>query len=142
MKKIIEKCFEIYKNHKEGFDYLIAGGIATFLNIGVFAILTYLFNVNYEISNIIAIIVAILFQYISNKFFVFKSNKKTLQENFKEFISFISCRLITMFMDQGLMILGVKILKINELIMKVLVNIIVIVVNYVFSKLIIFKNKK
>lgn len=142
MINIIEKGKEIYKKYREGITYLIAGGMATVLNIGVFALLTYGFKIDYEISNIIAIIVAILFQYISNKFFVFKSKGNTNQENVKEFVSFISCRLVTMVMDQGMMKIGVDILKINELFMKILVNIIVIIVNYIFSKLIVFKKKK
>ena len=73
MKELIKKGKEYYKKYREGLTYLIAGGIATILNIGVFALLTYGFKINYEISNIIAIIVAVLFQYISNKFFVFVS---------------------------------------------------------------------
>ena len=128
MKRLINKGLEIYKNHREGITYLIAGGLATVLNIAVFAFLTYVCDIYYEISNIIAIIVAVLFQYISNKFFVFKTKGNTLKENLKEFISFISCRLITMIMDQ--------------LLMKIFVNIIVIIANYIFSKLIIFKKQK
>lgn len=142
MKKLINKGLEIYKNHKEGITYLIAGGLATVLNIVVFAFLTYVCDIHYEISNIISIIIAILFQYVSNKFFVFETKGKTLKENFKEFISFISCRLITMVMDQLLMKIGVEKLQINELLMKILVNIIVIIANYIFSKLIIFKKEK
>ena len=142
MKKIIEKGIEIYKKYREGINYLIAGGIATVLNIAVFAVLTYGCKIDYEISNIIAIIVAILFQYVSNKFFVFESKGNTFKENVKEFVSFISCRLVTMVMDQGMMKIGVDIFNINELLMKIIVNIIVIIVNYIFSKLIIFKKKK
>ena len=142
MKKLINKGLEIYKNHKEGITYLIAGGLATVLNIVIFAFLTYVCDIHYEISNIIAIIIAVLFQYISNKFFVFETKGKTLKENFKEFISFISCRLITMLMDQGLMKLGIEVFKINEMVTKVAVNVIVIIANYIFSKLIVFKKKK
>ena len=141
MKKLIEKGKEYYNKYREGITYLIAGGIATVLNIGVFALLTYTFKIDYEISNIIAIIVSILFQYVSNKFFVFESKENTFKENVKEFFSFISCRLVTMALDQGLMKLGIDVLHINELIMKVLVNIIVIIVNYIFSKLIVFKKR-
>ena len=116
--------------------------MATFLNIGIFALLTYVFKINYEVSNIIAIIVAIFFQYISNKFVVFESKGNSLKENIKEFFSFISCRLVTMIMDQAMMTIGIEKLGINELVMKVIVNIIVIIVNYIFSKLIIFRKKK
>ena len=70
MKELINKGIEYYKKHREGLNYLIAGGIATFLNIVVFAILTYVFKIHYEISNLISIIVAVLFQYFSNKFWV------------------------------------------------------------------------
>lgn len=142
MKELIEKGKEYYKKYREGITYLISGGIATFLNIGVFALLTYMFKINYGISNIIAIIVSIIFQYISNKFIVFESKRNTFKENVKEFVSFISCRAITMIMDQAMMTIGVEKLGINELVMKVIVNIIVIIVNYIFSKLIVFKKKE
>lgn len=141
MKDLIKKAKEYYNKYREGITYLIAGGMATVLNIGVFAILTYAFHIDYEISNLIAIIVAILFQYVSNKFFVFESKGNSFKENVKEFISFISCRLVTMVMDQGMMKIGVDVLHINEMVMKVVVNIIVIIVNYIFSKLIVFKKK-
>ena len=142
MKELIEKGKEYYKKYREGITYLISGGIATFLNIGVFALLTYMFKINYGISNISAIIVSIIFQYISNKFIVFESKRNTFKENVKEFVSFISCRAITMIMDQAMMTIGVEKLGINELVMKVIVNIIVIIVNYIFSKLIVFKKKE
>lgn len=141
MKKLINKIKNIYLNYKEGILYLICGVIATILNIAVFGILTYSFNIVYDISNIIAIIVAILFQYVSNKFIVFESKKNTTKENIKEFFTFISCRLVTMIMDQLLMKLGIEVFKINEMVMKIIVNIIIIIVNYVFSKLIVFKKK-
>lgn len=139
MKELIKKGINYYKNHREGITYLIAGGLATVLNIVLFAILTYLCRINYEISNIIAIIITVLFQYFSNKFFVFKTKQNTFKENIKEFFSFISCRLVTMVLDQVLMKIGVEILHINELIAKVIINVIVIVANYIFSKLFIFK---
>lgn len=142
MKDLINKMKKYYKKYREGITYLISGGMATFLNIGIFALLTYVFKINYEVSNIIAIIVAIFFQYISNKFVVFESKGNSLKENIKEFFSFISCRLVTMIMDQAMMTIGIEKLGINELVMKVIVNIIVIIVNYIFSKLIIFRKKK
>lgn len=142
MKDLINKVKEIYLSHKEGILYLACGVIATILNIAVFGILTYGFDIIYDISNIIAIIVAILFQYVSNKFIVFESKKNNSKENLKEFFAFISCRLVTMAMDQGLMKLGIEVFKINEMIMKIAVNVIVIIVNYIFSKLIVFKKEK
>ena len=73
---------------------------------------------------------------------MFESRGNKFKENVKEFISFISCRLITMVMDQVMMIVGVGKLGFNKIIMKIFVNIIVIVVNYIFSKLIVFKKKE
>ena len=142
MKKLYEFCIENYKKYKEIINYLISGVIATVLNIGIFALFNlWLGEDLYLVSNAISIIAAVLFQYFSNKFFVFEHKKMTMKENLLEFSKFISCRFITAMLDMGVMFVGVSILKVNEMIMKVITNVIVVILNYIFSKLFVFKNK-
>lgn len=136
MKKIIE----IYKKYEEKINYLIFGVLTTFVNLIVYALCTKLFSINYMISNIIAWILSVLFAYITNKKYVFKSkcdsNKKVIYEIFQFFkyrvLSFIIC-------DMLLLCLFVELLNMNDMIAKVIIQVVVIVLNYLFSKLFVFK---
>ena len=147
MKIIISKILELYKKYKEIVNYIIFGVIATAINIGVFAILNLLLGENlYLISNILAIIASVLFQYFSNKFFVFERKTLSKKETFMEFIKFISARAFTAVLDMVIMLIGVSLLNVSEILMKVITNIIVVILNYVLSKFFVFKktakNKK
>ena len=90
---------------------------------------------------IIAIIAAWIFAYITNKIYVFESTTNNLKELMKEIVSFVGCRLATAIIEMLLMNLFVTIWKFDYMLMKIIVNIIIIILNFVFSKLIIFKNK-
>ena len=147
MKIIISKILELYKKYKEIVNYIIFGVIATAINIGVFAILNLLLGENlYLISNILAIIASVLFQYFSNKFFVFERKTLSKKETFMEFVKFISARAVTAVLDMVIMFIGVSLLNVSEILMKVITNIIVVILNYVLSKFFVFKktakNKK
>lgn len=131
---------EIYKKYEEKINYLIFGVLTTFVNLIVYALCTKLFSINYMISNIIAWILSVLFAYITNKKYVFKSkcdsNKKVIYEIFQFFkyrvLSFIIC-------DMLLLCLFVELLNMNDMIAKVIIQVVVIVLNYLFSKLFVFK---
>ena len=79
----------------------------------------------------------VLFAYYTNKIFVFRSKGKS----FKEFVSFVGSRVITLLLDTALMLLFVKVINMNDLIAKVIVQIVVIVGNYIISKMIVFKKR-
>ena len=128
------------KNIKEGILYLIFGFITVLITILVYKILVItILNPNnpleLQIANIISWIIAVLFAFLTNKNIVFEDKKGN---DFKQFFEFISMRIITLLLDMGIMFLGVSILKIDDLIIKVLSQFIVIVLNYIFSKFIIF----
>lgn len=144
MKKLINWCWDFYKAHKEILNYLICGGIATVINIVVYSVLVYIvLGENYNIlSNTIAIIASVIFQYFSNKFFVFERKSQTAKENLIEAGKFFSGRAVTALLDEGMMFLGVDILNINNLFMKIITNIIVIILNYIISKFLVFTKGK
>lgn len=142
MKKLINWCFQFYKNHKEVINYLICGGIATVINIGVFAVLNFILGDNlYQVSNVIAILASVFFQYFSNRFFVFERKNQTRKEVWAEFWKFMSARAITALIDMGIMYVGISLLLINEYIMKVFTQVVIIILNYVFSKFLVFTTK-
>ena len=113
------------------------GILTTIVNIVSFFLFNKLFN--YKLSNIIAFILAIVFAYITNKKYVFESKKEEKTEIIKEFIFFIGSRLFTFVLDMLLMVLFIEGLFVNVLISKVLVNVVVIILNYILSKKLVFK---
>lgn len=120
---------------KETFLYLVFGGLTTLINIIIYKSLVF-FNIDYIVANIIAWIISIIFAFITNKYYVFNKKNTNL---IKEFIKFISSRLGTGLLDLFFMFLTVSIFKFDDFIMKILSNIIVIILNYILSKFIVFK---
>lgn len=144
----LKKLADIYIAHKEGMRYLIFGVLTTLVNIVVAGITYYLVFRNLQedlkvnLSTVVAIIAAWIFAYVTNKLYVFDSKTNNIKDLLREIISFISCRGVTGIIEILLMNLLVTVLQFNYMLMKIIVNIIIIILNFVFSKLIIFKNKK
>ncbi|MDB8804741.1 GtrA family protein [Romboutsia sp. 1001216sp1] len=132
---------DILKKYRESIMYLVFGGLTVGVNIATYIGLTRIIELNYMVANIIAWIVAVIFAYITNKFFVFESNNTELKFLIKEFTSFVSCRLLSGVMEMILMYVMIDTMGINDFITKIFTNILVIVLNYVLSKVIIFKKK-
>ena len=147
MKKLIDKCRKIYKKYEEVIMYLIMGFLATIVSLVVKLGMLYTFldatnDIHVQISVVTSWIVACTFAYFTNRIFVFKSKSKKV---LREFISFIGARVITLLVDMLIMFIFVSLLNMNSdlwvLIWTVISQIIVIVLNYVFSKLFIFRNE-
>lgn len=139
MKKLINKGFEIYKKYKMPILYLIFGGLTTLLNIGTYLFFYHLIKIGNVPSNIIAWIAGVIFAFITNKIYVFESKSKSI---FYELATFLACRLGTGLIDLGIMFVTVDILFWNATLMKIISNVIVIILNFVFSKLIVFKKDR
>ena len=129
----------LYNKYREIIDYIIFGGLTTLVNIVVFYIFDTLLGWPYLIANAVAIILSILFAYFTNKRFVFKTSDMTAQENMMEFLKFIGFRLVSGLADMATMLLLVDLISFDTNIAKLLTQFIVVVLNYVFSKLFIFK---
>ena len=115
------------------------GGGTTIVSIGSYAICTSLFSIHYQVSNIISWFFAVAFAFITNKLFVFKvkSNDKLLYEIYQ----FVKFRILSLLIDMACMYILVDLFSINDIISKILVQFIVVALNYIFSKLFIFKKK-
>lgn len=140
----MKKVLNIYHKYEEIINYLIFGFLTTLISLIVYYGLVYTFlNPNkpilLQIANILSWIAGVTFAYVTNKKYVFKSNNKNIK---KELSSFLLARLVTLFIDMLIMFIGVTILNGNDKIIKILSQIIVIVSNYLFSKLFIFKKKE
>lgn len=133
-KNLYEKIF-----NKEVILYLIFGVLTTLVDTIVFYISNYKLSIHYVVSTCLAWIFAVLFAYITNKIFVFSSTKNN-QNIFKEIFYFFSLRLVSLLLSIVFMLIMVNGLKIPEIISKLLVNVFVVISNYFFSKIFIFKH--
>ena len=138
-------------SNKETVLYLIFGVLATVLNIVLFYLFVNIWKISTGIGNILDTIICILFQYFTNRIWVFKSKNKG-KEVIKEFIQFLLARGITAIIDQIFVVVGIDFFvvkyisyskqEIFKIGIKILSNIIVIALNYIFSQIFVFNNKK
>lgn len=138
----------IYEKHREGMRYLVFGALATLVNI-VFSSIFYYFVFNSlpeeprsDFSNSLGIALAMAFAYLTNKLFVFNSKTNGIKALIKEMASFVGCRLITAVVEVLMMRITVVYLGLNYVLMKILSNIVVMILNFIFSKIFIFKKGK
>ena len=138
-----EKLSKIIKKvcTKEVIFYVIFGVLTTIINLGVFYVLSDLLKWDENLSNIIAIITAVLFAYFTNKDLVFHSEAKDIKAKWKEFAKFISGRAFTMVIEW----IGGALLFLTplpQMISKLIVTVIVVILNFFISKFFAFKKTK
>ena len=121
--------------------YGIFGVLTTIVNLAVYNLCYYKAGINNTVSNVIAWILAVAFAYITNKLWVFESKSWKMSVLRREVTAFVSCRLATGIMDILIMYICVDILGWHAMLMKLASNVLVIILNYIFSKLIIFKKR-
>lgn len=132
MKNLISK-------YKELILYLIFGVLTTLVNIIAYAVSTRVFSLDVYSSNVIAWVFAVLFAYVTNKNYVFSSKAQTNNEKIKELLLFYWYRLLTFGVDMLIMYIMVDLMGIDDLASKIIDNVVIIALNYVFSKCFIFK---
>lgn len=132
---------DIYRKYKEQINYIFFGVLTTLVNFVSYFLSYKKFGISNVPSNIIAWILSVVFAFIVNKLWVFESKSWRKEIAIKEFISFVSVRLFTGIFDTTIMYLGVDILKFNEVLVKITSNIIVLITNYIGSKVLIFRKK-
>ena len=141
----MNKLIDLYKKNEEIINYLIVGVLTTVVSLLVYYFCVFTFldpnnSIQLQVANIISWIISVLFAYITNRKFVFKSKEENV---IKEGLKFYSSRVVTLLIDMLFMFIFVSLLSFNDRIMKLIVQIIVIVLNYIISKFIVFikKNK-
>lgn len=121
--------------------YIVFGVGTTLINIGAFQLANGPMGWSWQAANIFAWVLAVIFAFFTNKLFVFKSKSFDSSVLWKEFVGFIGARLLSLGVDYLCMWLLIEVCGWNELLSKVADNVIVVAINYVLSKLIIFKKK-
>lgn len=127
------------KKYKEIILYLIFGVLTTLVNIITYVLGTRVLVLDVYISNILAWILSVWFAYLTNRKYVFNSKAKTMMAKAKETIAFYGYRVFTLLIDMALMYIMIDALKIDDMISKIIVNIVVMILNYFSSKFLIFK---
>lgn len=137
----MKKIEKIFMTYKEIILYLIFGVLTTLVNIISFYFMD-LVGINTYVNNTIAWILSVIFAYVTNKIYVFESKTTNKKELVKEVSSFFLARVFSYVVDMTGMYLCISVLCMNKMISKVLINFIVVVLNYVFSKLFIFQRSE
>lgn len=152
MKKLFAAAIALFKKYEEVIRYLFFGVLATALNIVIYTIFNLCFGYSFAngIGNIIDNVICILFAYATNRAFVFQSKTVGAAAR-KEFGQFVLCRMGTLVADAAIMYFGgtvlgemlipVAYIGLWGIAVKIVANVVVVVLNYIFSKLIIFKKK-
>ena len=129
-----------YNKSKEVLWYIFFGALTTLINIFSFYLLDKA-DLNTYIANLIAWIISILFAFVTNKLFVFNSKSMKFSTFMKELVSFFFFRILSLGIDMGGLFICLDFLHLSKMFSKVIINIIVIIANYIFSKLFIFRKK-
>ena len=135
MKKLLEKYKSIIR-------YAFFGVMTTIVNVAVYSLFYEVLYIGNILSTVVSWGLAVAFAFVTNKLFVFESRSWKAKTALKEVTNFILCRVGTGLVEVIMMYVFVDILSYNGTIMKLLTNIIVIILNYVASKLIIFQRSQ
>ena len=144
---MMEKIKSFYGAHREGILYLVFGGLTTLISIISFWLFSLaLGDERYLLSNFLSWILAVIFAFYTNKTLVFGSHKTDRKTLLREGLEFLGARIFSLGLEEGALwlmldIFGMKLLSYGDLIAKIIMSVIVILVNYLISKFIIFKKK-
>lgn len=139
-----QKILALYKKHQELVNYLVVGVIGTVVSIAIFTVLMKMTNES-VLSNVISWMVTVILMYILNRYFVFLEHAKDKVVILKEMSTFVSARIATLLLETAIVWLGIDVMKLNSglkiIAVKTIGQVLVIVLNFVAAKLVIFKKK-
>lgn len=130
-----------YKKHKEGLLYLFFGGLTFFLSIFLFWFMDSVLHINVVVNNTIDWVICVAFQFFTNRTWVFDGKVETKKDFIKQAGSFTAGRLFTLVVEDLLIYIFITLLGLPTMPVKLAATFVVIALNYVISKLIVFKKK-
>ena len=140
---MLKKITNVYKKYEEIVNYLIIGVLTTIVSLGSYFIFTHTFldtsAVGIQIANVLSWICAVLFAYVTNRKIVFKSKNKNI---IKEMTGFFGSRVFSLLTEMLAMFILATLIGINDMISKFICQVIVTIMNYILSKLFVFKKEK
>lgn len=137
MKKLIDKLC-----NRETITYLIFGVLTTAINYGIYHLMYKFTELEPVVYNIVAWTVAVIFAFFTNKVVVFQSKEFKPSTLIKEFLPFIGARIFSFLVEEAFLALTVNLMGMHPLLSKVIICVVVVIMNYFFSKFLIFKKNK
>ena len=137
----MEKLFALLRQYRSVISYVFFGAVTTVINMVVYYVCYHPLGLSSDLSTIIAWVIAVLTAFLTNKPFVFESHDWSPKVLFPEAASFFGCRLGSGVVELVLMHITVEMLGLPGMLMKLLVNVIVVILNYVASKLLVFRKR-
>ena len=138
---MLQKIRAIIEKHWDILSYLFFGALTTLVNYLVYFPCYNFLHLSTVASNVIAWVVAVAFAYLTNKPFVFKSHDWSLKTVAPELAKFVGCRVGSGLLETALLFLTVDLLRWNGNLMKIILSVMVVILNYVGSKLLVFRKK-
>lgn len=128
-----------YQKHREGLLYLFFGGLAFFLSLFIFWLFVTPFGLNELIANVISWIIVVYFAFTTNRIWVFKATTNSTKEFFIQMKNFYIGRIATLIVEEGILLVFITLMGLNSLIIKIIAQVVVIILNYIISKIWIFR---
>ena len=136
---MVQKIKNLVQKHRDILSYLFFGGLTTVVNYLVYLPCYNLLNLSAAVSNAIAWAVAVAFAYLTNKPFVFRSHDWSMKTVVPELTKFVTCRIGSGLLETGILFLCVDLLAWNGNVWKLITSVLVVILNYIASKLLVFK---
>ena len=137
--RVLRPFRPFYKKYKEQLLYLLFGGLTTVVSIGVFALFTEAIPLDELVANILSWIFAVLFAFVTNRTWVFQGAKT--ENLWKQMLTFYAGRLATLLVEELMLLVLVKWLLLNAMAVKLAAQVVIVILNYVISKLFIFRKQ-
>lgn len=134
------KIFEpFYLKHKEGLLYLFFGGLTFVVSIATYALFNIVCGMNELLANILSWFIAVYFAYMTNRNYVFRVKYRDIKRHFRQIGDFFSARVLTLLLEELILFIFITKLRMRSMPVKIGAQVVVIVSNYLLSKLYIFK---
>ena len=137
----MKKLFALLRKREEVISYLFFGGLTTLVNYIVYLPCYNLLGLSGTLSNVTAWVAAVAFAYLTNKPFVFKSHDWSAKTVIPELTKFVGCRVGSGLAETAIIFVTVDLLNLNGNMIKLLTSVLVVILNYVASKLVVFRKK-
>ena len=127
-----------YKKHKEMLLYLFFGGLTFVISVITYAFFNVSLGMNELVANIFSWILAVLFAFYTNRIWVFQARTNSIRDFLKQMISFCSGRIVTLIIEEVILFIFITNLHCGSMMVKIVAQIVVIILNYIISKLWVF----
>ena len=134
---LLRLLYPFYKKHREVLLYLFFGALTTAVSWGSFYLFHYPIGWNAHIANLLSWVAAVLFAFLTNRTWVFSTKGNVL----REMLLFFAARLTTLGVEEVFLLVFTTLLEKEAMPVKIMGNLLVLTLNYVFSKLIVFRKK-